>query len=514
MNRRNFLRTGSLLGLPFLASPLNASMTKMLEQLVDPSSDRVLVLIQLSGGNDGLNTLIPLDQYATLTGLRSNIILPESSLLNITDTQALHPAMTGLRNLFSDGIVGAIQGVGYPDQNRSHFRSTDIWTSASAAEEVINTGWLGRNFQDQQPDFPTGYPNEEYPAPFAISIGSQVSQTCQGMGVNFSIAINNPFSVTSLAVGGDTPLPATPYGDELGFLRTTIAQTNAYGGYIQERVETTGQTTVEYPDSQIAQALRNVAYMISSGLETKVYVVNLGGFDTHAAQVMENDTTQGEHATLLGSLSDAMTAFQNDMTTQGLGERVLSMTFSEFGRRIRSNDSVGTDHGSAAPLFLMGECVLPGVLGQSPEISPEADVNEGVAMQYDFRDIYGTVLQDWFCLPANEVNRVLGHDFTHLPILRICSEPNATNDLIANLEAEIYPNPTSSRLVVSFTSSGIHTDLALFDIQGRRIRQVFSRHLSAGRHSVEINLADLPTGAYVIRLQAGIAVLSKRVVKQ
>lgn len=514
MNRRNFLRTGGILGLPFMASPLSAGMTRMLEQLVDPASDRVLVLLQLTGGNDGLNTLIPLDQYATLTGLRNNVILPENSLLGITDTQALHPAMTGMRNLFNDGILGAIQGVGYPDQNRSHFRSTDIWTSASAADEVITTGWLGREFQDKQPDFPENYPNEEYPAPFAIAMGSQVSQTCQGVGVNFSVAINDPFNVTSLSVGGDTPLPETPYGDELGFLRTTIAQTNAYGGYIQERVDTTGQSVVEYPDTRLAEALKNVAYMISSGLETKVYVVNLGGFDTHAAQVLATDKTQGNHAELLASLSDAMEAFQNDITAQGLGERVLSMTFSEFGRRIRSNDSLGTDHGSAAPLFLMGECVMPGILGQSPEISPEADVNEGVAMQYDFRDIYGSVLQDWFCLPAEEVSTVLGHEYTHLPILRLCGEPNATNDLIANLEAEIYPNPTSNRLVISFTSSGISTDLALFDTQGKKVRQVFSKKLEAGRHSFELDLAGLPKAAYVVRLQAGIAVLSKRVVKQ
>ncbi|NJO86570.1 MAG: DUF1501 domain-containing protein [Lewinella sp.] len=376
MKRRNFLRTTGLVGLPLLTSPLTASVTQMLQSLVDPESDRVLVLVQLSGGNDGLNTLVPLDQYDNLAAVRSNILVPRNTLLNLNATQAFNPNMTGMRALFDQGQLGIVQAAGYPNQNRSHFRSTDIWTSASDANQVVSTGWLGRHFQDSQPTYPTDYPNAEYPAPFAIAMGSQVSQTCQGVGINFSLAVNDPFNVTSLAVGGDTPLPATPYGNELGFLRTSIAQTNAYGGYVQDRAEA-GSNAVSYPSSRFATTLRNVASMISGGLETKVYIVSLGGFDTHANQIMAGDSTQGTHAELLTTISDGLAAFHADLAAQNLGERVISMTFSEFGRRIRSNASLGTDHGSAAPLFLLGSCVNPGVLGQSPEISPAADVNEG-----------------------------------------------------------------------------------------------------------------------------------------
>ncbi len=513
MNRRHFLRASSVIGLPFLASPLSANMTQWLQQLVDPQSDRVLVLVQLSGGNDGLNTLIPLDQYATLMGVRTNLMIPENRLLSLTDTQALHPAMTGLQQLFQEGMMGAIQGVGYPNQNRSHFRSTDIWTSGSSAEEVITAGWLGRHFMTDHAAFPEGYPNEDYPAPFAIAIGSQVSQTCQGVGVNYSMALTDPFNVTAIAVGGDTPLPNTPYGDELGFLRSSIAQTNAYGGLIQSTAEQ-GSSLVEYPDSQLAAALKNVAYLISGGLPTKVYIVNQGGYDTHANQVDLGDTAQGEHAALLADLSASLLAFHQDLQAQGLEDRVLSMTFSEFGRRIRSNAALGSDHGSAAPLFLLGSCVQAGILGTSPEIDPAVDAQEGVAMQYDFRDVYGSVLQDWFSLSPTDVRSVLGHDYIHLPIIRPCGEPSRNEEQLLDLQAEVYPNPFAQTLVVSFQSAGGPTDLSVFDLMGRRVEQIFQRSLSSGSHQFTLQLGHLPSATYILRVQSGVSVRTQRLVKR
>ncbi|PHI20222.1 hypothetical protein CEQ90_08510 [Lewinellaceae bacterium SD302] len=514
MNRRNFLRKAGLLGIPLAAAPLNVSFTRALSTLVDPDDDKVLVLIQLSGGNDGLNTLIPLDQYVNLNANRAALMLPENSLINLTDNQAFHPNMTGMADLFNDGKLGAIQGVGYPNQNRSHFRSTDIWTSASDAEEVVTTGWLGRNFASDHPTYPENFPNEDYPDPFAIAMGSQVSQTCQGTGVNFSMALNDPFNVTSLAVGGDTPLPDTPYGEELGFLRTSIGQANAYGAVVQERAEA-GNSLVDYPDNGFANALKNVAYLVSGGLQSKVYVVNLGGFDTHASQVVAGNPQAGEHAELLQTLSDGMAAFHADLAALGLEERVISMTFSEFGRRIAANDSLGTDHGSAAPLFLMGSCVAPGFLGSSPEIPEVADVNEGVAMQYDFRDIYGSVLQDWFNLDPADVSAVLGHDFVHLPVLSLCDVVNSTetDTQTEELTASVYPNPFASRINVSLVSDGSQAELSIFDVTGKRIELVFSKRLAAGRHRFFVDLENQPAGAYFVRLQMGTRTLSKRIVK-
>ncbi|SER17001.1 DUF1501 domain-containing protein [Neolewinella agarilytica] len=513
MNRRNFLRTGGALSLPLLANnPLSAHLTRTLRSLVDPDSDRVLVLIQLNGGNDGLSTLVPLDQYANLMQVRQNLMVPEDRLLGIDNNLAFHPSAAGMHELYQEGKMVAVQGVAYPDQNRSHFRSTDIWTSASDAREVVTSGWLGRNYQEDFADFPDNYPNEEHPHPFAIALGNQVTQTCQGVGVNFSMAISNPFNLLALAGGDDTPLPDDQYGDELGFLRTSIVQANAYGAAVQE-IAARGQSLVEYPDNRLAEQLKNVAYMISGGLQTNVYVVNLGGFDTHANQVLPNDTSNGEYATLMESLGSSLKAFHDDLTAQGLEKRVLSMTFSEFGRRIRSNLSLGSDHGTAAPLFLMGSCVNAGVLGDNAEVSPDVDVNEGVPLQYDFRDVYGTVFEDWFGLEPERVRSVLGHDYVRLPILEGCASVSTNDEVIKDLRVKLWPNPTAGRAQISFEVEGGHTELSLSDVSGRLLQRIFSRTLPAGTHQFELDMNQYPTGTYFVRLQAGASVASRRLVK-
>ena len=513
MNRRNFLRTGGALSLPLITNnPLSAHLARTLRTMVDPDSDRVLVLVQLNGGNDGLSTLVPIDQFDKLMRVRQNLMVPQTDLLGIDNNLAFHPSAAGMHQLYQDGKMTAIQGVSYPDQNRSHFRSTDIWTSASSATEVVTSGWLGRNYEANFPDFPTGFPNEDRPHPFAIAIGNQVSQTCQGIGANYSMAITDPFNLLTLAGGDDTPLPQDPYGDELGFLRTSIVQANAYGEVVQELAEA-GQSLVDYPDNRFAAQLRNVAYMISGGLQTNVYIVNLGGFDTHANQVVVGDTTSGVYADLMQTLGDALAAFQSDLVAQGLDKRVLSMTFSEFGRRIRSNDGYGSDHGTAAPLFLMGSCVKAGVLGENAEIGAEVDVNEGVPLQYDFRDIYGTVFEDWFELEPDQVRTVLGHDYVHLPIIEGCNATSTNDEAIKDLQVKLWPNPTANVARISFDIDAGRTELSLSDVSGRLLQTVFSRTLPGGEHQFEIDLSKYPTGIYLVRLQAGVAVASRRLVK-
>ncbi|WP_020566686.1 DUF1501 domain-containing protein [Neolewinella persica] len=513
MNRRNFLRTGGALSLPLIASnPLSAHLARTLRTMVNPDSDRVLVLVQLNGGNDGLSTLVPIDQFDNLMRVRQNLMIPQRSLLGIDNNLAFHPSAAGMHQLYQDGKMTAIQGVAYPDQNRSHFRSTDIWTSGSEATEVVTSGWLGRNYEANFPDFPNGFPNEERPHPFAIAIGNQVSQTCQGIGANYSMAITDPFNLLTLAGGDDTPLPQDPYGDELGFLRTSIVQANAYGEVVQELAES-GQSLVDYPANRFAAQLKNVAYMISGGLQTSVYIVNLGGFDTHANQVVVGDPTTGTYANLMQTLGESLAAFQSDLEAQGLEKRVLSMTFSEFGRRIRSNDGFGSDHGTAAPLFLMGSCVKAGVLGENAEIGEEVDNNEGVGLQYDFRDIYGTVFEEWFELEPDQVRTVLGHDYIHLPIIEGCNSTSTNDEAIKDLQVKLWPNPTANVARISFSIDAGRAELSLSDVSGRLLQTVFSRTLSGGEHQFELDLSRYPSGIYLVRLQAGASVASRRLVK-
>ena len=506
------------MSLPLLFKGMRLSaMTKpSLFDDLDPDSDRVLVLIQLNGGNDGLNTLIPLDQYDNLAVLRNNLVLPESSIIKINDNLGFHPNMAGFKGLYDDGKLGMVQNVGYPNQNRSHFRSMDIWQTASAAEETITTGWLGRYFQQDHPGFPDNYPNEEYPDPFAITMGNVVSETCQGTGANFSLTLTDPFSLSPLAESSGSGTPDTPYGRELGFIRTTIAQSNLYAENITEAAEK-GANMVEYPDggqNPLAEQLKNIALLISGGMKTKVYIASLGGFDTHANQVVDGNTLVGDHASLLFYLSEAVAAFQADLQAQGLEERVIGLTFSEFGRQIRSNFSLGTDHGTAAPLFVFGSCANTSILGSNPDLSGNIEVQEGVAMEYDFRDIYGSVLQDWFGLEENNIKSLLHNAYQHIPIIKDCNLATSTDDLLEEaFELKAFPNPFRSATTISFSSNGVHVRLSIFNAIGSELKVLVDKTLPRGEHQVNWNSRQLPAGNYYYRLQEGVTQKTKRLIK-
>lgn len=434
MNRRNFLRNSAAFSIPALLSAgVAANPAALFSQFANNDDDRILVLIRLSGGNDGLNTVIGLDQLSNLRTARPNLALRANQTLRLNTTTALHPSMSGFRNLFDDGKLGIIQGAGYPNHNRSHFRSTDIWQSASSASQMLRTGWMGRYLNEDFPGYPEGFPNDQSPHPLAMTMGNVVSETCQGLSGNYSVAVRDPFNYVYIAPGGDTPLPDNRFGNETDFVRTLIGQSNEYGEVV-ETAANAGNNIADYPDGQLSDQLRNVARLISGGLETKIYVATLGGFDTHSTQVT-GDRTVGRHADLLAQLSGAIAAFQEDLLQLGHAHRVLGLTYSEFGRRIRSNQSGGTDHGSAAPMFVFGDCVSVGILGNSPNIDRNVGPNEGVAMQNDFRDIYGSVLIDWFDVPEATVQNLISGGFTYLPIATGCA---STNSNAASVEASVY----------------------------------------------------------------------------
>ncbi|MBK6622663.1 MAG: DUF1501 domain-containing protein [Saprospirales bacterium] len=506
MKRRDFIKTSTAVSLPLLLNGfgVRALGRNSLFNAFNGDTDKVLVLIQLNGGNDGLNMILPLDQYSKLANARPNILIPENSALLLSPETGLHPVMTGLKSVYDNARMTVVQGAGYPNQNRSHFRSTDIWTSGSPAEQTWNTGWLGRYLDVDHVGFPDNYPNPDYPDPFAITIGSLVSSTCQGVGANYSLAITDPFNLYPLASGGEDTAPNTPYGDELTFMRQSILQTNEYSDVITDAANL-GSNLANYPaDNGLAQQLKNVALLIKGGLKTRIYVASLGGFDTHANQVEnDGDTTIGEHADLLKTLSDAVAAFQEDLQLLGLEERVLTMTFSEFGRRIQSNDSFGTDHGSAAPLLIFGSCINPGLLGDNPDIPDPIGDQDGVALQYDFRDIYGSVLMDWFGVPQDSILDLLHPEFQYIPVIQPCS-PSGSSDLVAQPEEVdlfVYPNPFQSQVSIRFTSSHERVRLSVFDSLSCEREVLFDKVLPAGQHEVPFNGSRLAPGTYYVRVQ-------------
>ena len=501
MKRRTFLQTASVVSIPVMLNGMKVSaITKSPFITAMNGSDKVLVLIQLDGGNDGLNTLIPLDQYDKLFAVRENIIIPENNILQIEDNLGLHPSMTGMKNMYEEGKLNIIQDVGYPNQNRSHFRSTDIWTSGSAAEEFDHTGWMGRYFEGQFPGYPNDYPNNDCPDPFAITLGSIVSQTCQSTGANYSTALIDPENLSNIIEGepGDIDLN-TCYGMQLDFLRQAIAQSNAYANSISGAANN-GTNMASYPqDNRLAQQLKIVAQLISGGLQTSVYVVRLGGFDTHANQIGDNTIT-GDHANLLQTLSDAVSIFQQDLELLGVNERVVGMTFSEFGRRIASNASLGTDHGTAAPMFVFGSCINAAILGQNFEIPEEVGVQDGVPMQYDFRSVYGSILMDWFEVSESEVQALLYEDFQHLPIIQSCTVATNTPHEAEEIKMYSFPNPFENWVTIVFDSKGEKARISIYDMRGSELKVITEQYFSKGEHQLKIDMSGLAAGNYSYRI--------------
>ena len=516
MKRRDFIRNSSFLSLPLMINglPLSAvGQNRFFSSFAD-DNDNVLVLIQLNGGNDGLNTIIPLDKYSILGNYRSNVLIPENQVIKIDDSVGFHPNMTGIKNLYDDANLTIIQDAGYPNQNRSHFRSLDIWQTASPADEVWTTGWIGRYFNNRHETFPENYPNDENPDPFAITLGNAVSETCQGTLANFSLALTDPFSLAPLANAENSAAPDSPYGNELSFLRTAIAQSNAYSGVVGEAAEKGNNLSTLYGDSGLEQQLKTIALLISGGLRTKVYVANIGGFDTHANQVVDGESTSGDHATLLLNLANAMNAFQDDLKKLGLEEKVITMTFSEFGRRIRSNDSFGTDHGTAAPLMVSGSCINPGIIGQSPELPDQPGTGDGVPMQFDFRDIYGSILMDWFGVEETEVKTLLFDDFQHIPIINACGTTTATIDPeLDTTETFNYPNPCRDWTTITFNSLGEHYRVSLFDGLGREVKTISNQEFSKGKVDLKVETRNLAPGNYFYRISSIRGIKTKALVK-
>ncbi|WP_027303245.1 DUF1501 domain-containing protein [Rudanella lutea] len=452
MKRRDFMRAASSALLPVMvdgfgvkAMAKSSALVQSLMQTGAAYGDRVLVIIYLNGGNDGLNTVIPLDQLSAYNTLRgygtaANVAIPQNKVLTLSgnDKTGLHPSMTGLRNLYNDGKLTIVHSVSYPNPDQSHYRSTDIWMTAVDAEQTSETGWAGRYLNTQFPGYPVGYPNPQMEDPLAIQIGYLTSTALLGPTQSMGIAINDPDSFYQL-VGAATStspadLPCCDAGDLIAYIRKQQALSVGYAGEIK-RAADAGRNLATYPASTeknyLADQLKIVARLIHGGLKTKIYFVSLGGFDTHSTQVDSADPTLGEHASLLGKLSAGIAAFQQDLALQGTEDRVVGMTFSEFGRRANSNNSRGTDHGVAAPMFVFGKAVKHPTIGTNPDLNdliPSYGGNKDIKMQIDFRRVYGDLLTDWFGAAPATTGQVLFRNFPTVSLFSDVVETVASGD--------------------------------------------------------------------------------------
>ncbi|MGE9290480.1 MAG: DUF1501 domain-containing protein [Puniceicoccales bacterium] len=401
--RREFLRAGGK-ALGFLAlSQVAPSFVTRAAAVGSPRPDRdstILVLVQLAGGNDGLNTVIPFedDRYYNL---RPTLAIPKKDVLPLQDGIGLHSSCQEMYELFSEGKMSVLQNVGYPNPNRSHFRSMEIWETASDSDDLSQTGWVSRFFDNACEGAPTEDPEGIY----------LTKQPPQIFDSDKFLNVYGASAGGSRGRGGDRDLlesfaldPVTNAPNSAHFLSHTYLDALAMDERIGQILKN-NQPANPYPNTRLAKSLDNVARMIRSGLDTRVYFVSLGGFDTHSNQ-------EGRQARLLSELSGALAAFQNDLESDGLDSQVTTMTFSEFGRRPLENESKGTDHGTAAPLFVMGSSVKNPVIGTPPSL--DVPKNGDLAHEIDFRSVYASVLENWLNCPSAPV---LGRQFETLPLI-------------------------------------------------------------------------------------------------
>ncbi|MFP6614566.1 MAG: DUF1501 domain-containing protein [Pirellulales bacterium] len=366
------------------------------------SGDNILVVVQLSGGNDGLNTVIPFgnDEYYKN---RSTLAIGRDQIRKIDDYVGFHPAMSGFADLLEAGKLGVVQGVGYPNPNRSHFESMDIWHTCQRKKGSRPTGWLGR-FLDASRQAAGG----DVPG---LHLGGE-DQPLALAGENIHVPSIRSFERFRLRdldvqrVRETLEADAAKQADDdlLRFVRSTAI--SAIGA--SRRVESSlkqYKTNVTYPQTGLAQKMKTVAQLIDADLSTRVYYLSLDGFDTHANQ-------EAAHTALVGELSAAVTAFINDLAAHGHSERVMVMSFSEFGRRVKENASRGTDHGAAAPMFLAGSKVKSGLVGKHPSMT---DLQIGDLKHHtDFRQVYAAILKHWLGWNPTEI---VGGEYQPITIL-------------------------------------------------------------------------------------------------
>lgn len=567
MKRRHFIKNLSLASLPFAIGGIpiklmaENSLTRMAQQ---STNDRVLIILQMHGGNDGLNAVIPVEAYDLYYSRRANIAIPAKnslrkmipldSTLPANAQVGLHPDMMAMKDLYDRGRMGIVQGVSYKHNNGSHFRGRDISFMGGSFDDYFSSGWVGRYLQlEYAPQvYPNDFPNEEMKDPLAIEMGSDVSLIFHQDGnIPTSISLNDPASFANLIneldgfvdegvdPRGKPPeaLANTPYGKELNWILGLEDKSEDYAERLYEVYQRAPETSVTYPErypfnapsgslrNGLTPQLKLIARLLDGGgdgVKTKVFLVKIGGFDTHAQQTESYDPTMGAHAALMYHISSAMKAFQDDLRARGMEDRVLTVTTSEFGRRIHSNGSYGTDHGTGGPVFLFGLGVNAGVTGVVPDLT-----NDNVEMQYDYRQVYASILKDWLLVDEAKINNdIFFKNFINGPkeegtgnyeaITLATSVVSGVNEHFISERFALHdcsPNPASLSTRIGYRiNTNLHVRLNLLNATGQSIRMLVNEEKPAGEHFVDVPVTDLPPGIYLYQIKAGVLSETKKLI--
>ncbi|QDT13908.1 DUF1501 domain-containing protein [Planctomycetes bacterium K23_9] len=376
------------------------------------SDQRILVVVEMAGGNDGLNCVVPHSHDVYLNS-RKQLRIDRSDTLAVTDELGLHPSLRGFADLLEAGHLAVVQGVGYPNPNRSHFESMDIWHSCFRKDVTRDDGWIGRYMQamgmEDASDPPAIHLGRDK-QPFALMSRDVRSVSIRSLD-QFRFAKNQSMdlkaAIRELSQQRElTQLVAEPelqtdagQNDLLAFVRSSTSTAINASDQVEQASKQLARSSADYPNTELGRQLQTVAKLIAAGMQTRIYYVRIDGFDTHANQAEA-------HAALLRDVSQGVTALTNDLKDRGEADRTLVMCFSEFGRRVAENASKGTDHGTAGPMFFAGQKLRSGLVGRMPSLS---DLDHGdLKFHTDFRQVYAAVLKEWLeCDPE----QVLGGTF-------------------------------------------------------------------------------------------------------
>lgn len=516
MHRRTFLRHMAATGLA-LPGLMNGTVSALafsdgrLGHITtpDPDCDRILVILRMFGGNDGLNTIIPVydDEYYRVRHRTSryDLSIPAEAALPIpgNNDHRFHPALGPMLDLYLEGKVAIVQGVGYPDMNLSHFRGNDIWLSASDADVFDDSGFIGRFLERRYPDFPATLPD----TPYAIEFGSVVGRLAEGRHHTMAFPYNDRTRIprdTGIRIGDGTQadrLEAT--------IEKFLRQGSSFHGTIDRALQNVPGNLVDTyyrGDGYLGRALALTARLIRSGLGTQVYIIHAGQFDTHHDQ-------QRVHAQQLDELFTNVLAFQREMEASGQDQRVCIMPISEFGRRVEPTGS-GTDHGTAAPTFLIGGGVRGGLYGTAPSVR-DLDADGNLKWNVDFRQIYASILAQWFCVPSTEVeSHILPRYFQQLPLFRHAfTEPipiKVQRDTPAP-ELQLHPNPAleTLRIRIGGLPESADADVRISALDGRLIS---SGPAVLANGTCTWDVSRIPQGAYVVLVNTRGTTLAGRLI--
>ena len=549
MKRREFVKlssTASALGL--LPFEVSAALKLANSTINCDVSSRKLVLIELRGGNDGLNTLIPYDNYGYYRStLRKDVYIPDNNFSNqAVDTSLLpdqqlmfHPALldgqynSGFKGLYQSGMLRILQSVGYPSANKSHFASIDLWSTGNDGNSWNNgkdSGWMGRFMEEAYSNLlPSNFP-------LGIQLGSSNTwlgfhaEHQHGLAMNIEGQDSENFYTVLNGLSGQAPsnIPNNShYGAELQYIVDTDASANIYSQSIQNAFNAPGSNNlVTYPDTDLANQLKTVARLMRGGIETKVFMVTIGGFDTHNAQIQGSGDINGRHAELLNEVSTAVDAFVEDVNSDSIGDDIIGLTFSEFGRKAMQNGNLGTDHGEIAPMFVFGKPVQGGVSGTNVDLTEATSNNNWQikTVQHDYRQVFATLMQDFLGAENAVVDNAFfdqtnNESFSGKKIQDIIKPSHYVDSTCYALSNNTnksetfwaaYPNPVYDKLFINPITNNSQVKYDICNTNGKLIK---SGKLDMQLGYSAIDMASLPHGLYVVTLQADGMQETKKIIK-